>query len=365
MKLGYRPALDGIRGLAIAAVVCLHTFGIPKQGALGVDLFFVLSGFLITALLLEEYQRSGRISLQVFYRRRALRLLPALFGLLLVYTVISTAELVLKGQVDGQRVREPLLGVAAAAGYVSNFLQLTHDVPLSLSHLWSLAEEEQFYILWPALLVFFARYRPSSVARLVTALIVLVAVERLTLTLTGTGYLRLYLAPDTHAEPLLIGCLFGVWFARGHLPVLVATKARRGVTSALALALVVVAFFVLGRFLPTVIYGTPILTAFAFAGALLIICAALGDSAVSRALAARPLRFLGRISYSLYLWHLPVIVAFGLSPAAGGPRAALAGAVAIVLAIGSHYFVERPFLRMKHRVKPPRETAIATAPATT
>jgi peptidoglycan/LPS O-acetylase OafA/YrhL len=365
MKLGYRPALDGVRGIAIMSVVGLHTFRIPRQGALGVDLFFVLSGFLITTLLLEEHRERGRISLVAFYRRRALRLLPALFALLLTYAVVQAVILVARGDFHGATLREPLLGVAAAAGYFSNLFQLAHDVPLSLSHLWSLAEEEQFYIVWPALLLLVLRYRPASSSRIVLGLIAAVAVERLALTLSGTGYLRLYLGPDTHAEPLLIGCLFGIWFVRGQLPRIAATKAARQWTSTVALTLVALGLFELYRLFPTGIYGTPVLTVFACAAALLIVCAAMGDSAVARLLSTRPLTFLGRISYSLYLWQLPVIGALGLRLGAGGARAALAAAGAILMAIASYYVVELPFLRRKRRVRRQESSAPALAPAAT
>jgi peptidoglycan/LPS O-acetylase OafA/YrhL len=362
-RLGYRPPLDGIRAVAIVAVVSLHTFGVPRQGALGVDLFFVLSGFLITTLLLEERRETGALSLRSFYRRRALRLLPGLFVLLLTYVAVTTVVLAVRGDLHSGHSREMVLAGAAAAVYGSNFLQLTHHVPLSLSHLWSLAEEEQFYLVWPVLLVVLARLR-WALPRIVGALVALIALEGVILTLGGTGYLTLYLRPDTHAEPLLVGCLFGTWYVAGRLPRLVASQAERRWTGAIALALVVVGVFELYRLVPVVIYGTPVLTAFAAAAALLIVAVLHGDTAVARLLSVPPLLFLGRISYSLYLWHLPILVAFGVTPGHGGWRGAAAAATAVAIASASYYLVERRFLRLKYRRREAPETSLAPAPAT-
>src|SRR5579885_2477102 len=142
--LGYRPWLDGLRGLAILAVFVYH-LQLITGGFLGVDVFFVLSGFLITSLLLEEWQRRGTISFPRFYMRRALRLLPAFFAFLLacfVYIVIFRPD-----EVAAFR-KEALV----AACYVSNWPTL-HQVPMpTLGHAWSLSLEEQFYFLWPLLL---------------------------------------------------------------------------------------------------------------------------------------------------------------------------------------------------------------------
>src|SRR5919198_6163322 len=144
-RLGHRPALDGIRGVAIAAVVAQHAFGIPTAGYLGVDLFFVLSGFLITTLLLEEHAESGAISLRAFYRRRALRLLPALF---VAISVLLLVELVLAATGRGHLRREAtgaLFGVAYVTDFARVYSSRVHAH--TLDHLWSLAVEEQFYIV--------------------------------------------------------------------------------------------------------------------------------------------------------------------------------------------------------------------------
>jgi peptidoglycan/LPS O-acetylase OafA/YrhL len=163
-RLGHVPALDGIRGLAIALVVSMHAFGFPAGGFIGVDLFFVLSGFLITTLLLEEVEATGRISLRDFYERRVRRLLPALLVLLIVYSVVEAAR--------GRSVLPAVAGLFYFSNF-SNFLHLTAWRTNALDHLWSLAEEEQFYLVWPPILILLVRWR-----RLLAPLLLLVLAVR-------------------------------------------------------------------------------------------------------------------------------------------------------------------------------------------
>jgi peptidoglycan/LPS O-acetylase OafA/YrhL len=151
-KLGYVPALDGIRAIAIALVVVVHATRRPPSGNLGVDLFFVLSGFLITTILLEERATRGHVPLSAFYRRRALRLVPALVVMLGCFLLVSTVLALVRGT----SLHEPVLGVAAGLGYFSNIVIAAGDRPFAMPspihHLWSLAEEEQFYLVWPLVL---------------------------------------------------------------------------------------------------------------------------------------------------------------------------------------------------------------------
>ena len=149
MQLRYQPSLDGLRAIAIAAVVLYHAtdFTFPATGQLGVDLFFVLSGFLITTILLDEHRRSGAVSLGSFYRRRALRLLPA--------DARSCSRCSPSSRRRGRYARG-LAGVAAGLGYVMNHALAgghAEALPDELAHLWSLSAEEQFYLVWPLLLL--------------------------------------------------------------------------------------------------------------------------------------------------------------------------------------------------------------------
>jgi peptidoglycan/LPS O-acetylase OafA/YrhL len=181
MRLGYVPALDGLRGLAVLLVLVAHFVGI-LGGSLGVDLFFCLSGFLITTLLLEEFDHSGRVSLRTFYVRRARRLLPALVVLLVVCLAASTIE--------GHRQ----FAVAAMTGlYTGNIVQAFWQ-PVSvagsgLAHLWTLAEEEQFYLLWPVMLVAIAARRRPAVW--IGGLIAILVAYRIGLAAGGANHVRL------------------------------------------------------------------------------------------------------------------------------------------------------------------------------
>jgi peptidoglycan/LPS O-acetylase OafA/YrhL len=153
-RLSWMPALDGLRGIAVIAVMMFHTPGrawLPG-GSLGVDLFFVLSGFLITTLLLQEHVATGRISLRGFYVRRARRLLPAVVALLAIYAVVVTLA---PGDFTGNpQAGQVAVTYVAVATYILNVTQMAHlAVAPGLSHLWSLSVEEQFYLVWPALLV--------------------------------------------------------------------------------------------------------------------------------------------------------------------------------------------------------------------
>ena len=213
-RLGHRPALDGVRGIAIAGVVGYHLFNWPRHGGYGVDLFFVLSGFLITTLLLEEHARTGRISLGNFYRRRARRLLPALGVMFGFYVFLELVNGVLF---------EKLLGLLATFSYLANFLQAWPQPSLLIPgtlHLWSLATEEQFYVIWPTLLVVLLALRASSSRIAAVLLVVFAAVTAHRLLLAGTvPDSRLSWAPDTRGvDGIAIGCLTAVAFVAGRLP---------------------------------------------------------------------------------------------------------------------------------------------------
>jgi peptidoglycan/LPS O-acetylase OafA/YrhL len=347
-RLGYRAVLDGVRGLAIAIVVAFHAFGWPAEGTLGVDLFFVLSGFLITTLLLEEHQATGTISIRRFYGRRARRLLPALFVLLAPFLLLAGVSAAMTGS-----LRSPLfVGLASALTYTSNIVVAADSsaVPAGMIHLWSLAAEEQFYIVWPLLLLVLIR---AGGARLVGRALVVglmaAVVYRLQLLVRGASIERVYYAPDAHADSLLIGCAVGCFLARGRLPAWISSSARmREVASVVTLTLIIAAVFLLERVPQRLAYETLLLpTAFALVAGIFIVCALTGETVVARGLSVQPVVFLGQISYSLYLWHLPLLVAFaGVDREVGLPTIA-AVAMAVGLATCSRRFIELPFLRRR------------------
>jgi peptidoglycan/LPS O-acetylase OafA/YrhL len=356
-RLGYRPALDGIRAVAIALVVCWHAFGRPSGGFLGVHVFFALSGFLITTLLLEEWASRGSISLARFYQRRALRLFPALAAMLGVYTVV---QLVRAYVLDSPNldVGTSMKGVLWSALYVSNIVQ-AHGTVLGvpISHLWSLAAEEQFYVVWPCVLLLALRAGAGRRALAVglAALVALLWLHRFHLAQTDASQRRLYFAPDTNFDAILIGCLAGLGFRAGC--------PRRLLTAAAAAALLAVAAIVAAVDLgDRALYGE-LLGVFAVSAAVLVLAAATGaPSLLSRSLSLPPLVFLGQISYSLYLWH-PMILSFG-DKLLGIPRA-FGVVISLAVATASYYLVERPFLRLKRRRGAPEEpgaTGFAPAP---
>jgi peptidoglycan/LPS O-acetylase OafA/YrhL len=336
-RLGYRPALDGVRALAIAPVVSYHAFG-WADGWMGVDLFFVLSGFLITTLLLEEQAASGTISFRAFYRRRAARLFPGLLLMLAVLVIITRGA--------------HAWSVLFAATYTTNIAAvLGHRPPPALAQMWSLAQEEQFYLWWPPVLLLVMRFRPALLIRVLCLLIAAVVVEKAALVATGATAVRVYQAPDTHAVPLLVGCLIGALFVTGRIRVL----SERAALAALAavVAVIVASIFV-------VIDSSSLqATLYPFACGLLVV-AAVGDRGVARRLlAARPCVFVGRISYSIYLWHLPVLAAAGARAAdAHRLRAALMVCAAVVVAAASFRFVEQP-LRTRLRTRRARASGAA------
>jgi peptidoglycan/LPS O-acetylase OafA/YrhL len=318
-RLGYVPALDGLRGIAILLVIAFHYTGQPLGGAYGVDLFFVLSGFLITTLLLEERAGNGRISLATFYARRARRLVPALAALLGAYLIYNA--------ILGRNA----LGTVADYGlYFGNiYFVVSHKADnTGLGHLWSLAEEEQFYLLWPCVLLVLARVRRP--VYWLTALVLALVAYRFALVLHGAGMNRLYRAPDTHSEGLLLGATLAYLRQRGF----VAGEWAGKLGLALAIPPVVAGDWRI---------GLPIFEL----GAVLLIAAAVSETDISRGLSVRPLVWLGTLSYSLYLWHFPVLWAFHANDRL------LALAVTFLLAWLSYRYVEQPFRRRRSaRVEP-------------
>jgi peptidoglycan/LPS O-acetylase OafA/YrhL len=344
-RLGYRAELDGVRGVAILCVFTYHFFSRRLPGGyIGVDIFFVLSGFLITYLLTEEWRRTGAINLKNFYARRALRLLPALFAWTFVLGVAALF-------IGGETRRLIFYGIAGSLSYVTNWLvayQLLSGNPLSIT--WSLAIEEQFYLLYPLALGWALRrkVKPSTLVVALCAVVVAVEVRRALLWRAGAPIFRIYYATDTRADALMLGCLLGVLISFELLP-----RAAWAKWAARASALV--SLLLLTYVAREVVWTNPKLYAGAFTVIALAATTALGTlivyppRVVVTLMRFAPLVWLGRISYALYLWHFPLLFILpGASRETTTGRLTTA-ALAILAATLSYYFIEQPFLRLKKK----------------
>jgi peptidoglycan/LPS O-acetylase OafA/YrhL len=347
------PGLDGVRALAVLTVIGFHegASGLPG-GFLGVDIFFVLSGFLITDLLAARYDRTGRLDLAGFWTRRARRLLPALAVMLVVVT--AAAAVIEPGQEASLR-----LTLLAAATYTSNWYQILHHVsyfaaagqagaPPPLDHLWSLAIEEQFYLVWP-LIVWCVIARLTTRRARVACALTGAAVSAMVMTIQytpGADPSAVYYGTDTHASALLIGAALALARPLRALTAIPAAHSRQLDVGGIA-GLIVLAWAA-GHFSgsdPVVYPVGLLLAAFGAAG---LVAAAAGHGVIAAITSWRPLRWVGVRSYGIYLWHWPVI-AFGTALAGPGARSAwlwpVETAVTIGLASASWRYIETPIMR--------------------
>jgi peptidoglycan/LPS O-acetylase OafA/YrhL len=350
-RLSYQPSLDGIRAVAVVSVVVFHFFTRGATGGyLGVDMFFVLSGYLITTLLLLEWKNHDSISLRAFWARRARRLLPALFVVLAAVAIWSAFALdaARRSSVRGQGLSALfysanwylIFGGESAIGRAGGLAPLFHT--------WSLAIEEQFYLVWPVVvLLVLRRWRGSLRPLAIVAVVVSVfSVVLMPLLFDPGNEARAYLATDTRAHQLLIGAL---------LAMVLQTERWRGTSERwaprlapiAAVAIVAAVLFAPGpetsKFL---YYGGSV--GFALCVAVVIAAVMAPTSSWLKALLAlAPLVWLGRISYGVYLWHVPVrAMVSNAETGLGGPALLIARVVATVaIAALSYYVVEMPIRR--------------------
>jgi len=355
----FRPDVQGLRGIAILLVVLFHA-GISafSGGYVGVDVFFVISGFVITGVLLRERSSSGRTSLLAFYGRRCRRILPAA-TLVTIVTVVS-ARLFLdqlsahSTAVDGQWTSVFLVNFHfAAAG--SNYLA-SLEPPSALQNFWSLAVEEQFYIVYPTIFLLIgavATRRVSLRARLGIVLgATIVGSYVLSIVMTSTSSAAAYFSPFTRAWELALGALIAVGSERlQHLPGDVAAALTWVGLCAIGVAALV---FTSSTPYPGSLVAVPVL------GAGLIIAGGTAQPSwgVESVLRLRPMQWLGLISYSLYLWHWPILTIAAQSRGETTlplGEAVLWVLVAGVLAVLTYHLVENPIRRSKFLV--PRRVA--------
>ena len=380
----YLPGLDGMRALAVIAVVLFHSpLAVATGGFLGVEVFFVISGYIITRALLTEREERGRIALGRFWLRRARRLLPALF--LLLAGVAAWSALFAEGELAGLR-----RDMGAAFFYVTNWDLIvtgenyfdSWERPSLLRHLWSLAVEEQFYLIWPLLLIgglAIVRKRALLLALILAGAAVSAGVMA-ALHEPGGSVSRIYYGTDARASGLLIGAALAfVWSAP-----LAAVRGRiRGAAEGAVLAMLGTAglgaltgfVLLLDGDAPFLYHGGFALTGVATAA--LIVAATHGRSPFTRLLAMRPLPWLGLRSYAIYLWHWPVMALTRPNvdvPLDGAALFALQAALTLALAEVSYRCVERPIRtgalgRLRHRLRAGaplwRKGAVALAGAAT
>jgi peptidoglycan/LPS O-acetylase OafA/YrhL len=352
-RLGYRPQLDGIRGAAIILVMLVHVHSWPPGGFVGVDVFFTLSGFLITTLLLEEWHARGTVSFRHFYARRALRLFPAVIVLLVAYSIFALVS-------GGSDLGTRLAGIGYGFAYVSNWAQ-AYGLAFpeqEIGFLWTLAIEEQFYLLWPSLLLLAVHLGRLFPRRLIVAIlggVVAVWVWRIVLVHAEVEGQRIYFGTDTRLDQLLLGAALAAWFVQRP-------PAAAG-SLALRLAGWAGVIFLTWRLFDPVYfrgwYPTIGLAAIGVASTAIIACVVTDSSSVLNwLLDMRWLRWVGALSYSLYLWHVPAIRLVEDSPLGQSTALRILGGITLsfILAAASYRYVEQPFLRRRKRHEQLRAT---------
>lgn len=343
-------SLDGLRAIAVLSVMLYHLQqpGLFPGGYVGVDIFFVLSGFLITDLLVSENRQNGRVDLRAFYTRRALRLLPALA---IVVAVVVAAVLLIR--TFAQFRPDTLKSVPYVVLYTANWrFTGSHIAGLSmLGHTWSLSIEEQYYVIWPIVMLWaWRRWKGSS--RLVAWISLAVVVEwvaRPILARNGMSWELPYYSTFLHSDGLLVGSALAL-LLKDHQPLVAGVCSRPAAAlSALALAYLVLKGHTVSN------PATPLWITIAVAATAVLIGHLATDTRPlgGRVLGHRWSVWIGRRSYGLYLWHIPVYLGLGslpwLSRQPVGDQELVLIATSFAIAGASYRFVEQPFLRLKTR----------------
>lgn len=345
----YMPGLDGLRALALIGVMGYHwSFGFASGGFLGVSLFFVLSGYLITDILASQWHHQQRIDLKDFWIRRFRRLLPAMLLMLFILVVWVTLF-------DHSRMASLRGDVLGAVTYISNWQFIFQEQsyfesfgpPSPLGHFWSLAVEEQFYLLWPLIMLvglkLFPRRGPLfgfiAIGAALSALWMAVIYQ------PGDDPSRVYYGTDTRAFGLLIGAGLSIIWPSWKLSsdVSVSSRRRLNMTGLVALLIILFMMWKVDRYESFLYQGGMLL--FSLAAAVLVAVLAHPASSVSRLLSWKPLVWIGVRSYGIYLWHYPVMIL--TSPDTGArdlpwSAAALQIAASVLLAALSWKYVEEP-----------------------
>jgi peptidoglycan/LPS O-acetylase OafA/YrhL len=340
----YHASLDGIRALAVGFVLAYHAHtAFAKGGYIGVDIFFVLSGFLITTLLNEQITHKGRIEFAQFYLRRSLRLFPAL--LLMIVTYLCLAHFFWPTYPYIQHVKDAL----ASLFYVSNYSKAIANFPFMLAHTWSLACEEQYYLFWPLFYRLLTRFfSKSDQIKLLLFLFILATLWRIASVINGVPPRVTYFQLDTHISGLLLGSLSAVFFSQS-----LADKIPKALIWLAAILLITAVITYRWGHFASFTLGLTLVEACS----LLIIFDALSNqpSALTRFLAAPPCVYIGKLSYGLYLWHFPIM--YYLRVRYSWPiTLGLGTALSLFCAALSYYTIENFAYRLFHQARYRRQT---------
>ena len=348
--------LDGVRGVAVLLVFISHFHWILspdpfltkvtpwhfinrtfEAGFMGVDIFFVLSGFLITSLLLKERSHNQLGMLSRFYKRRALRLLPALYALLIVSFFVSRWENFPR-DIQWRTTWHALLYLNNW-NIVWNFGKAQND----LGHLWSLGIEEQFYLIWPLTILLLVKLKVPSkmLIPLILFASLVVMVHRTSLWNDGTSWIILYIRTDTRLDSLLIGAMFAYVYRHFQVP----SKILNPAATLSFLGLVYIKY-VLDKSPFIFEMGWTIIALFA---GFIILSVAEGVFFIQKVFTWRPLTMIGKVSYGLYLWHMPIFLLFGRHVTSGSRPLRLLIGIILASAVTSlsWFFIEKPFLNLK------------------
>ena len=358
-KSKYLPSIDSLRALAVLAVIIYHVdVNYLPGGFLGVDLFFVLSGYLISSLIIKEFRKTGTVNLYNFYIRRARRLLPAVYFMItvgLVVMVLFNEVLLRKSHLD------------AIFGYIysSNWWYIFHKLDYfdsfgaqsPFKHLWSLAIEEQFYMIFPLLFLLVNRkkkskdgtYKLNKNFLYVVLGLILVSLIAHILLFDINNISRIYFGTDTRAFSLLVGVVGAILYPmeRLHAKVTPQQNMLYSVVSLVSIATLITVMIYTSEYNTLLYRGGFLLVA--ILGLIVIISSGKQHTLMSRLLSFKPVVFIGKISYSLYLWHFPVLVLTTPVSEIGNPNiifVILRVILTFILATASYVFVETPIRKL-------------------
>ncbi len=344
-RITYLPCIDGVRAFSILAVIMFHG-GIPflSGGFIGVDIFFVISGFLITSLLIKEKEKTGRINIMNFFLRRIFRLVPALIVLLLVFNIFSVFAL----EKD-----------IAVENFLDSFIVLFYSAdwtramglqrPDWLGHAWSLSVEEQFYIIWPFIFIALLKVSKNylSIALIVLTMALASFACRVVFTLHGFHPDRLYNGLDSRADALLIGCLCSLLLSSEWYPWVLTKLKSIHVLFYISLITLVTSAIVSRWTSPRMFYLGYFIIAMCAAIIIIKLTISVNNSVIEKALTQPVIVWIGKISYGLYLWHYPIFKIMRFYEYSRVTTFIFGTAFTFIFSVLSYYFIERPFLLLK------------------